>query len=100
MQTRQGEVTQYMGPDRITDKELQRLRQACRLALERYVDLASDENGRLVRLRPESISELDRLNIMRLSRKESAAREAYSKAKAALVAYLEDTVVASQAKPD
>ncbi len=71
------------------DKELQRLRQSCRLALERYLDLASHENGRLTTFTPESISSLDRVNLLLLSQKEKAAHQNYHRAKAALLTYLE-----------
>lgn len=82
---------------RPADKELHRLRQACRLALERYLDLASHGTGRLVNFTPESISGLDRLNVLLLSQKEKAARETYDRAKAALLSYLESTSTISPA---
>lgn len=73
------------------DKELHRLRQSCRLALERYLDLANYGTGRLLTFTPESISGLDRMNVLLLSQKEKAARETYERAKAALMSYLECT---------
>ena len=73
---------------RTTDKELQRLRQSCRLALERYLDLASRESGRLTSLTPKSISQIDRANLLLLSQKEEAAHRTYRAAKAALRGYL------------
>lgn len=96
MQISQSETTQYILLDRLMDKELQRLRQTCRLALERYMDVASDATGRLTSLRPEALSPIDSVNIARLARKEAAAHEAYEKAKQSLVAYLADTAKAAR----
>lgn len=81
-----------------TDKELQRLRQSCRLALERYLDLASHESGKLTTFTPESISNLDRVNLLLLSQKEKAAHQSYHRAKAALLSYLEGTAIANAIK--
>ncbi len=74
---------------RTTDKELLRLRQSFRIALEKYLDIASHESGRLTSLTPEAISEIDRANLMLLSQKGKAAHLTYSRARTALIAYLE-----------
>jgi hypothetical protein len=68
--------------------ELSRLRQAYRLALERYIDVSSASSGRLLRLTPESISELDKANLQVTGRREAAAHETYLAAKTALLDYL------------
>jgi hypothetical protein len=69
-------------------RELLRLRQAHRLALERFVDVASATCGRMARLTPETISEIDRANLLVGTRKETLAHENYLAAKAALLEYL------------
>jgi hypothetical protein len=77
-------------------KLLQRLRHACRSALERYVDLASHSSGELTRLTPGSIDKLSRANLALLQAKEDQAHEAYLKARAALLKYvLGETVSAT-----
>lgn len=70
------------------DKSLQRLRQQYRLALERYIDLATAGSGRLTRLTPENISGVERANLSVMSRKEEAAYEAYVRAKIELTTWL------------
>jgi hypothetical protein len=67
---------------------LQRLRQACRVALERYVDIASNSSGHLARLTPGSIDKLGRVNLDLLVRKEEKAHDAYLNARATLLDYL------------
>src|SRR5579862_8149833 len=69
-------------------KTLQRLRQSCRITLERYVDLASHSSGHLARLTPGSIDQFGRANLALLQQKEAKAHEAYLKAKAALLQYV------------
>lgn len=77
-------------PQAIVDpKQLTRLRQSHRLTFERYLDIASRLCGRLATLTPESISELDRANLLAARRKEAVAHEAYLKARSALAAYLD-----------
>lgn len=66
-------------------KLLQRLRHACRIALDRYVDLASHSSGELSRLTPGSIDKLSRLNLALLQAKEDQALEAYLQARTALL---------------
>jgi len=80
------------------DKELQRLRQSGRLALERYLDLASHESGKLTTFTPESISSLDRVNLLLLSQKEKSAHQHYHRTKAALLAYLDGAPMANAAR--
>ena len=65
-------------------KTLQRLRQACRVAFERYVDLASHGSGQLARLSPASVDQVARINVALLQQKEQKAHEAYLKARGAL----------------
>lgn len=86
-----------MSSARTTDKELLRLRQSFRIALERYMDVASYESGRLTTLTPESISEIDRANLLLLSQKGKVAQQTYCKARAALISYLEQTAVRRRA---
>jgi len=62
-------------------KTLQRLRQACRIALERYVDLASHGSGQLARLSPSAVDQVARINVALLQQKEQRAYEAYLKAR-------------------
>jgi len=76
---------QRLGPD---FKTLQRLRQSCRLTLERYVDLASHASGHLARLTPGTINELGRANLALLQQREDKAHETYLKARAALLKYV------------
>lgn len=83
-----------MTPD---DKSLQRLRQQYRLALERYIDLASAGSGRLTRLTPENLSGVERANLSVMTRKEEAAYDAYVRAKAELTNWLTQSL--SQAIP-
>jgi len=80
-----------MSSARTTDKELLRLRQSFRIALEKYLDIASHESGRLTCLTPESISEIDRANLILLSQKGKAAHHTYHRARTALISYLERT---------
>lgn len=79
-------------------KVLQRLRQACRVALERYADVAGNSSGHLARLVPGSIDKLGRVNVELLVRKEEKAHGAYLNARAALLDYLLQADEAS--KPD
>ena len=67
---------------------LQRLRQACRRALERYVDAASNSSGQLILLNPRAIDPLTRTNLARLQQTEEQAYEAYLGARAALLEFL------------
>ena len=69
-------------------KALQRLRQACRVTLERYADVAGNSSGHLARLVPGSIDKLGRVNVDLLVRKEEKAHGAYLNARAALLDYL------------
>jgi hypothetical protein len=69
-------------------KTLQRLRQACRTALERYVDVASHSSGQLARLTPGSVDKLGRINLALLRQKESKAHQAYMDARAALLEFV------------
>ncbi len=67
---------------------LQRLRQACRVALERYVDVASLNSGNLSRLTPLSLDHLGRANQALLKRKEERAHQVYLDARDALLKYV------------
>jgi hypothetical protein len=69
-------------------KILQRLRQSCRVTLERYMDVASQSSGHLTTLTPESFDPLRRANLALLKQKEDRAHEVYSKARAALLNYI------------
>jgi hypothetical protein len=69
-------------------KVLQRLRQSCRTALERYVDVASHCSGQLARLTPGSVDRLGRMNLMLLQKKESKAHQAYLDARTALLEFV------------
>ena len=69
-------------------KVLQRLRQSCRITLERYVDVASHCSGHLSSLTPGSPNDLRRANLALLRQKEDKAHEAYLKARAALLKYV------------
>jgi hypothetical protein len=69
-------------------KTLQRLRQSCRLLLERYIDVASLNSGNLSRQTPHSLDELGRANLALLKRKEDKAYEAYLAAREALLSYI------------
>ncbi len=65
-------------------KTLQRLRQSCRIALERYIDVASLNTGNRASLTPLSLDDLGRANVALLKRKEDKAHEAYLAARNAL----------------
>lgn len=69
-------------------KVLQRLRQSCRVTLERYIDVASHTAGQLAMLTPGSFDSLQRANLALLKQKESRAHEAYLKSRAALLDYV------------
>jgi hypothetical protein len=69
-------------------KVLQRLRQSCRVMLERYIDIASLNSGNLSRVTPLSLDELGRTNLALLKRKEDKAHEAYLAARDALQKYI------------
>jgi hypothetical protein len=69
-------------------RTLQRLRQACRIALERYVDVASLNSGNLLRLTPHSVDNLGRANLALLKRREEKAHQAYLEARDALLNYV------------
>jgi hypothetical protein len=69
-------------------RELQRLRQSCRVTFERYVDVASHASGQLLRLTPGSFMDLNRANLALLRQKEDRAHESYLKARAALLSYV------------
>ena len=72
-------------------KTLQRLRQACRLTLERYVDEASLHSGHLARLTPGTLTDLGRSNLRILEQREQRAHDAYRKAAAALLSFVLET---------
>ncbi len=78
-------MAQTLSPDH---KTLQRLRQACRVALERYVDVASLCSGHLSRLTPLSLDDLGRANLALLKRKEDHAHQMYLNARDALSKYV------------
>jgi len=84
-------------------KLLQRLRHTCRIALEKYVDLASHSSGELTRLAPGSIDRLSRSRLALLQTKEDQAHEAYLKARANLLKYVlgetDPTVSVEAAEP-
>jgi hypothetical protein len=67
---------------------LQRLRQSCRLSLERYIDVASLNSGNLARVTPRSLDDLGRANLALLKRKEDKAYEAYLSARDALMKHV------------
>ncbi len=69
-------------------KTLQRLRQSCRVTLERYMDVAGQSSGHLATLTPEFFEPLRRANLALLKQKEDKAHEVYSKARAALLSYI------------
>jgi hypothetical protein len=69
-------------------KVLQRLRQSCRITLERYVDVTSHCSGHLLSLTPTSRDDLSRSNLALLLQKEDKAHEVYLKARAALLKYV------------
>src|SRR5579863_7318270 len=69
-------------------KTLQRLRQSCRVTLERYVDTASQTAGHLATLTPGSFEPLRRANLALLKQREDKAHEVYLKARAALLSYI------------
>ena len=69
-------------------KTLQRLRQACRVAFERYVDMASYGSGQLARLSPATVDRVARINLALLQQREQKAYEAYLKARAALLEFV------------
>lgn len=69
-------------------KQLQRLRQACRLAFERFVDIASHGSGELIRLSPANINQVSRLNVALLQQKEQKAYEAYLRARTNLMEFV------------
>jgi hypothetical protein len=69
-------------------KVLQRLRQSCRITLERFVDLASHASGHLSGLTPGTVTDLGRANLALLRQKEDRAHETYVKARVALLKYI------------
>jgi|SRR5579863_1918204 hypothetical protein len=77
-------------------KTLQRLRQSCRIALERYIDVASLNSGHLSRIAPLSLDDLSRTNLTILRRKEDKAHQVYLDARDALLEYLFGSDVATQ----
>jgi hypothetical protein len=78
-------LARSVAPDQ---KALQRLRQSCRVALERYIDVASLNSGNLSRVTPLSLDDLGRANLALLKRKEEKAHEAYLAARDALQKYV------------
>lgn len=78
-------------------KDLQRLRQACRVAFERYVDTISEGSGELVRVRPGSVDQLARVNLAILERREQVALDNYTRAKANLMKFLTGEYVSNAA---
>lgn len=72
-------------------KTLQRLRQACRASLERYIDDASHSSGQLARLIPGSVDQLGRTNLAQLLQKEQKAYQAYLEARDALLKFVLDS---------
>ena len=69
-------------------KTLERLRQSCRVSLERYTDVAGQSTGHLVTVPPGSFDPLRRANLALLKQREEKAHEAYVKARAALMDFL------------
>jgi hypothetical protein len=69
-------------------KVLRRLRQSCRITLERYVDVAGHCSGHLSSLTPTSRNHLRQANLALLLRKEDKAHEVYLKAREALLKYV------------
>jgi hypothetical protein len=69
-------------------KTLQRLRQSCRITLERYVDVASLNSGHLSRIAPFSLDDIGRANLTILRRKEDKAHQVYLDARDALLEYI------------
>lgn len=69
-------------------KVLQRLRQSCRITLERYVDVAGHCSGYLASLTPDSPNDLKRANLALLQQKEDQAHESYLRARTALLKYV------------
>lgn len=69
-------------------KALLRLRQACRGALERYIDVASHCSGQLARLAPGSVDQIGRANLVLLRQKEQKAHQAYLDARNKLVEFV------------
>jgi hypothetical protein len=69
-------------------KVLQRLRQSCRVTLERYVDVVSQTTSHLAALTPGSFDPLGRANLALLKQKEDRAHEVYLKARVALINYI------------
>jgi hypothetical protein len=69
-------------------KTLQRLRQACRASLERYVDEASHCSGQLARLNPGAVDQLGRTNLAQLLQKERKAHLAYVDSRDALLDFV------------
>jgi hypothetical protein len=81
--------------DHSNDKQLHRLRRACRLSLERYIDEASLYTGHLLSMNPGSLSGLSRLNLARLSQRQELAHATYVRARQALA-----SAVMENAQPD
>lgn len=67
---------------------LQRLRQSCRRALERYVDAASHSSGQLMRVSSGGVDQLGRINLARLRQTEQQAHESYLEAREALLEFV------------
>lgn len=78
-------LARSVAPDQ---KTLQRLRLSCRVALERYIDVASLNSGHLSRVTPLSLDDLGRANLALLKRKEEKAHQAYLAARDALHKYV------------
>ena|SRR5579863_3473334 len=69
-------------------KTLQRLRQSCRITLERYIDLAGQRSGHLATLTPGAFDPVIRVSLAVLKQKEDRAHEVYLKAREALLAHV------------
>lgn len=80
-------------PCDLDPKVLQRLRQSCRVTLERYVDLAGQSLDCLSRLTPASSDRVGGTNLMLLHQKEIKAHEAYLKARATLSEYIHGKII-------
>jgi hypothetical protein len=69
-------------------KDLQHLRQSCRVTLERYVDVASLLSSHLSRLSPLSLDDLGRANLAVLKQKEDRSHQVYLNARDALLKHV------------
>ena len=81
------QTTRMIGPGQ---KALQRLRQSCRLTLERYTDVASLNAGHLCQLTPLSLDDLGRIKLTILKRREDQAHQVYLEAREALLKYVSE----------